>query len=140
MSKDNMELWRDVIEEDRQWDFTYLEKIILHKVKLMRNFYLEGHSNVVQESVDKTIEEMTVVIEALERLVADDYIHYPEGMRPKYSFEQEEDSISRLKIEYHPEFGEDRVDELYKLADELRLKDRALVYDTLRDKSTNWWD
>lgn len=137
----NISLWKDVLKMDQQWDFSFLEGIILHKVKLMRAFYVEGQSHAVKESVDKTIEEMTVVIDALERLQKNDYIHFPEGLMPNYELEAEDDKgFSRIKIEYHPDFGTDKVDEVYQLAREKELRDRHLVYDTLRDKSPGWWD
>lgn len=138
----NVKLWKDVLTEDQQWDFTFLEKIILHKVKLMRDFYLEGNSHIEQESVDETVKEMTVAIQALERLLKNDYIQIPEGKRPKMKTTPVEGSVAsnRITWEYHPDFGEDKLDEAYRKAEEDERIDRALVYDTLRDKSTGWWD
>lgn len=139
---ENINLWTDILKEDQQWDFTFLEKIILHKVKLMRDFYLNGESHIAQESVDRTVEEMTVVINALERLLEGDYIHFPEGKQPTHEFIPLEDDtkVSRMVFSYHPEFDSDAVEAVYLKARQEELKDRALVYDTLRDKSPSWWD
>lgn len=137
----NIELWSEVLKEDKHWDFTFLEKIILHKLKLMRKYYLDGNSIIVQETVDEITEEMTIVIEALERLLEDNYINFPEGKSPKIKFkEDEETSLSKIVFEYDPEFGSDKIDKVYEKAEENRKRDRALVYNTLRDKSPKWWD
>lgn len=137
----NIELWEDILKDDQQWDFSFLERIILHKVKLMRQFYLDGHSNLVQESVDRTIDDMTTVIDALERLKEQDYIQIPKDKQPILDFVSTEDKgISQMVFNYHSEFGPEKVDDVYKKAKEDEERDRALVYDTLRDNAPNWWD
>lgn len=139
--KSNLSAWEDILKDDHQWDFTFLEKVILHKVKLMRSYYQSGQSNIVQESVDRTIEEMTIVIEAFERLLENDYIDIPEGKEPKVEFNPiEGEKVSSIRFNYHDDYGPEELEKIYQKAEDKMLKDRALAYDTLRDKSPNWWD
>lgn len=135
----NFKLWFEIIKTDEQWDYVFLERVILHKLKLMKDFYDGGHNYTV---ADDTVKELNITINALERLLKNDYIRFPEGKRPRMEVvDNDSDSLfSELKTIYHEDFGEDKVDEVYRKAEEDEMKDRELVYKMLKEKSPSWWD
>lgn len=140
----NIILWLDILKSDEQWDYVFLEKVILHKLKLMKNFYDSGQNYT---TADDTVKELNITINALERLINDNYIHFPEGKEPKIEESICKDTKSttdsevyKLKTVYHEDFGEEEVDNVYRDAKDQELKDRKLVYEMLEKNSTKWWD
>lgn len=135
----NFKLWFEIIKTDEQWDYAFLEKVILHKLKLMKDFYDSGKNYTV---ADDTVKELNITINALERLLKSDYIRFPKGKRPKMEIIDNDSNglFSEMKTIYHEDFGEDKVDEVYRKAEEDEMKDRELVYKMLKEKSPNWWD
>lgn len=135
----NLRLWFEIIKTDEQWDYVFLEKVILHKLKLMKDFYDSGQDYTV---ADDTVKELNITIDALERLLKSDYIHFPEGKAPKLEVLDNESNglFSELKTTYHEDFGEEMVEEVYRKSEEDEMKDRELVYKMLKEKSPSWWD
>lgn len=135
----NFKLWFDVIKNDEQWDYVFLERVILHKLKLMRDFYDSGQNYTV---ADDTVKELNITINALERLLKGGYINFPEGKAPRLEVIDDGTNglFSELKTVYHDEFGKEEVDEVYRRAEEKELQDRELVYKMLKERSPSWWD
>lgn len=136
----NSKLWSNILKNDEQFDYSYLEIIILHKIKLMRKYYLSGESPIEQEAINRIVKEMTIVIKGLERLIADDYIKIPDGKEPEFLETEDDNGLILHEMTYHADFPKEKIEEIYKEADKNKLKDRHLVYDSLRDKATGWWD
>lgn len=136
----NFRLWFEIIKIDEQFDYMFLERVILHKLKLMKSFYDSGQNYTV---ADDTVKELNVTIDALERLLKSDYIKFPKGRAPRMRVLESDKSnglFSQIETEYHKDFGEEKVDEVYRKAEEDEQKDRELVYQMLRDNSPSWWD
>lgn len=131
--------WLPILRSDEQWDYMFLEKVILHKLKLMRKFYESDQS---YSSPDKTIKELNITIEALERLLKGDYIHFPEGKAPRLEIIDSELNgvFSELRTIYHEDFGEEMVNEVYSKSEKHEREDRRLVYKMLKNNSPSWWD
>lgn len=128
-----------ILKKDEQWDYTFLEEVILHKLKLMREFYDSGQNYTV---ADDTVKELNITINALERLIKSDYIHFPEGRAPRLEVLDKESNglFSELKTVYHEDFGEEMVNEVYNKSKKEEKDDRELVYKMLKDSSPSWWD
>ena len=136
----NLKLWFDILKTDEQWDYVFLEKVILHKLKLMKDFYDSGQNYTV---ADDTVKELNITINALERLLKSDYIHFPEGKAPRIESTDNKNSnelFYELKTIYHEDFGKEDVEKVYRKAEEDEAKDRELVYKMLKEKSPSWWD
>lgn len=138
--EENLALWKDILAEDEPFDYAFLEKIILHKVKLMRDYYLTGKSSIVEQSVQRIIKEMTQVIEALERLLADDYLELVRESEIEWEEIKNAEGITEYKLNYQTDYRPEELKKFYQEADAKKLKDRHLVYDTLRDCAPGWWD
>lgn len=136
----NLKLWFEIIKSDEQWDYVFLEKVILHKLKLMKEFYDSGQNYTV---ADDTVKELNITINALERLIKNDYLDIPEGKSPNMVFEEIEGSehpVSRIKFIYSDDFDKNSVDKAHDEACKKELEDRELVYKMLKEKSPSWWD
>src|SRR5690606_29431685 len=68
----NIILWYPILKEDQQWDNEYLYEIIKHKLELMEDFHRSDKSHTAN-SVDYA-DEMREVIDALDRLLENDYM------------------------------------------------------------------
>ena len=137
---ENVELWKDILIEDEPFDFAFLEKIILHKVKLMRDYYLTGKSRIAEQSLQRIVKEMTQVIEALERLLADRYLELEKEPEIEWEEIKNTEGITEYKLNYQTDYRPEELNKFYQEADRKRMKDRHLVYDTLRDCAPGWWD
>lgn len=138
--EENVELWKDILIEDEPFDFAFLEKIILHKVKLMRDYYLTGKSRIAEQSLQRIVKEMTQVIEALERLLADRYLELEKEPEIEWEEIKNTEGITEYKLNYQTDYRPEELNKFYQEADRKRMKDRHLVYDTLRDCAPGWWD
>lgn len=63
--------WRRILDEDRDWDYTYLFIILKHKLERMSKAF-KSENAVALYSEDRAA-EMDIVIEALSRLIEDTY-------------------------------------------------------------------
>lgn len=135
----NLIKWLPILKKDEQWDYMFLEKVILHKLKLMKDFYDSGQNYTV---ADDTVKELNITINALERLLKGDYIHFPEGKAPRMEvLDSESDGLfSELQTIYHEDFGEEMVNEVYRKSEKDEREDRELVYKMLKENSPSWWD
>lgn len=138
--EENVELWKDILIEDEPFDFAFLEKIILHKVNLMRDYYLTGKSRIAEQSLQRIVKEMTQVIEALERLLADRYLELEKEPEIEWEEIKNTEGITEYKLNYQTDYRPEELNKFYQEADRKRMKDRHLVYDTLRDCAPGWWD
>lgn len=138
--EENVELWKDILIEDEPFDFAFLEKIILHKVNLMRDYYLTGKSRIAEQSLQRIVKEMTQVIEALERLLADRYLELEKELEIEWEENVNVEGVKEYKMHYLTDYQPEELKKFYQEAEVKRLKDRHLVYDTLRDCAPGWWD
>lgn len=131
----NIILWYPILKEDQQWDNEYLYEIIKHKLKLMEDFHRSDKSHTANS--EDYADEMREVIDALDRLIENDYM-------PK-EFNEYFDSLLRANIDVfnRPALTlTEREEHLkwYNEEAENRRKDMELVFNSLRDKSEAWWD
>lgn len=108
----NLIKWFYIIWYDRDWDYTFLYEIIRFKLKNMEHLQ-RNYSNSVDS--EKYADEIKEVIEALERLIKEDYVAYEEMMNGdvRKSIEKENELIKR---------------------------DLSIVFDGMKNNSRNWWD
>lgn len=88
--------WFPVIWEDRQWDNAYLEKILIRKMELMKEFY-ENPKNCVQvdESRLEIVETLANAIELYNHM--DDHIDlWWEEVHPNFETMSDEDRKAAL--------------------------------------------
>lgn len=64
--------WRRILDEDRDWDWYFLLVIMRHKLERMSKMFKSEHA-VALHSEDRAA-EMDIVIDALNRLIEDNYI------------------------------------------------------------------
>ena len=64
--------WKNIIKADRDFDYYFLLVIMQHKLKQMSKFFKSGDA-VTLHAKDRAA-EMDIVIEALGRLIEDNYI------------------------------------------------------------------
>lgn len=136
----NIHLWTDILRDDEPFDYAYLEIIILHKIKLMRAYYLSGASPLEQAAINLIVDEMTLVIEALKRLIADDYLDMPSNQPATWDEFENAESVKEYRLRYLTDLPPATIKKIYDQAERDKKRDRHLVYDTLRDQATTWWD
>lgn len=138
--EENIRLWTDILRDDEPFDYAYLEIIMLHKIKLMRAYYLSGTSPLEQAAVSLIVEEMTLVIDALERLIADDYLDMPTDQPGARDESENAESVKEYHLRYLTDLSPAAIKKIYDQAERDKKRDRHLVYDTMRDQATSWWD
>lgn len=138
----NLKLWFPILVDDQQWDDHYLHKVVYHKLSLMKDFYESDKPMAVEEHSQEVVKEINEVLEPLNRVIEEDYIHFPEGMEPKFIFHEIEGDSEyyTLEIAYHDEFGKEKVREVYRRSERDKKEDLKKVYKNIGENSENWWD
>ena len=138
----NLKLWYPILVDDQQWDDHYLHKVVHHKLSLMKDFYESDKPMAVEEHSQEVVKEINEVLEPLNRVIEEDYIHFPEGMEPKMISHKKEDGSGfyNLEIVYHDEFGKEKVNEVYRKSERDKEEDLKKAYKNIGDNSENWWD
>lgn len=138
----NLKLWFPILVDDQQWDDHYLHKVVHHKLSLMKDFYESDKPMAVEEHSQEVVKEINEVLEPLNRVIEEDYIHFPEGMEPKMTFHKKEDDpeFYTLEVVYHDEFGKEKVNKVYRKSERDKEEDLKKVYKNIGENSENWWD
>lgn len=138
--EENINVWKEILIEDEQYDYAFLEKMILHKVKLMREYYLSGQSPLHPERIRRIVEEMTIVIEALDRLLDDSYLQLDKDLEIEWNEVENTEGVKEYQLNYITDYKPEELRKFYQITEEEKKRDRRLVYNTLRDQAPSWWD
>lgn len=108
----------------------------------MKDFYESDKPMAVEEHSQEVVKEINEVLEPLNRVIEEDYIHFPEGMEPKMTFHKIEDDSEfyTLEVVYHDEFDKEKVNEVYRKSERDKEEDLKKVYKNIGENSENWWD
>ena len=108
----------------------------------MKDFYESDKPMAVEEHYQEIVKEINEVLEPLNRVIEEDYIHFPEDMEPKMIFHKKEDDSEfyNLEIVYHDEFGKEKVSEVYRKSERDKEEDLKKAYKNIGENSDNWWD
>ena len=138
----NLKLWLPILVDDQQWDNHYLHKVVHHKLSLMKDFYESDKHMAVEEHSQEVVKEINEVLEPLNRVIEEDYIHFPEGMEPYIVFRKDEEGSGDYTVEtvYHDEFDKEKVNEVYRKSERDKEEDLKKVYKNIGENSDNWWD
>jgi|SRR5690606_25902912 len=128
----NIRLWLPILKEDQQWDYVYLYEVMKHKLELM-----EDLQRTVGNSVDAKVyaDEMRLVIEALDRLIKEDYL--PSEANEYYENITVEEFVNRKEMT-----DEEREEHIawFKKEEESKDKDRKFVFEYMEKNIERWWD
>lgn len=148
----NVFRWSPIIISDREWDQSYLLIILRAKIKHMHTHHDKARSFV---GAEQEIERMQQVIEALDRLLAEQYEEqsvtdvYRKWGEPHYVKRPVESHpgcyelatwYENVKTEHDAELCEQQLEQAYKTADKARQDDLDFVCDTLKKHLYDWWD
>lgn len=128
----NIRLWLPILKEDQQWDYVYLYEVMKHKLELM-----EDLQRTVGNSVDAQVyaDEMRLVIDALDRLIEEDYL--PPEANDYYENITVEEFINRKEMT--DEEREQHI-EWFKKEEASKDKDRKFVFEYMEKNIERWWD
>ena len=141
----NLWYWLPIIWGDRNWDFHYLYLMLRHKVEAMEK-YIKEEGHIAEADVIAL--EMRICIEALDRLIADDY------ETPAFLFHDEKWGEidmrfegSRMFIDRKNAVTEEEIEQEKKewkvcmdRAVKNREEDRDGLFHSMGMYIDNWWD
>jgi hypothetical protein len=149
---ENLIKWFPVIWKDRQWDHTFIYRILRHKLHLTEQFIRHNgiHANNVKDA-----DRMKICVLLLDRLIND--IHFEMAFKAfhkkwgysDWKFEKDENNkgSSRLIFEYSTvKTKEDKMlhRKEFKRAcdyeDFLKERDLEYLFSTMRKYIQGWWD
>lgn len=145
----NLKNWFHIIWNDREWDYGYLEDILLFKLKNMRDYYRAG-TNVWSEGAEVTADEINEVIRLLEEVQKD---NYEEKIEPHFNdwiyenrplsreFTDEDGNVHHMfnSPEWTPEELAHRK-EVYREAERQKQADLDKAYGLIAKNIRRWWD
>lgn len=149
---ENLITWFPIIWLDRYWDSHYLFLILKKKIELMERKFNE---NDLYVNVKRDTDNMRICIDALDRLMKDDY--------HEIAFQKHEEKWGELKMEFIPfdakkclsqaifsrsnikneddykkEIEESK--KCYEEENRLRNDDLKLLFNTLEKEVLKWWE
>jgi hypothetical protein len=150
----NLVKWFPVIWEDRNWDYSYMERILRQKLYMMEKFFYSDKVHIVDaEKVAKEIKECREILDLLDGDELSDEI-YKEYYK-KYPFdginfeptEEEKDRVEKgLPARWYTMLNNDTDEqhEMFKKCSEQEAHWRKILreklYITLMEESEKWWD
>lgn len=149
----NIIRWFVIIWQDRNWDHYFIYRIFWYKLVRMEH-HIRKHGN--HEDADKDSDTIKICIDALDRLIEDDYNktgfeeHDKKWGRSEFKFSEWKEGdpeLKELKIERDKvvteEDKEQETKEFFKVTDDernLKEKDLDTLFKTMRENIENWWD
>ena len=148
----NLIKWFPVIWKDRNWDHTFIYRILRHKLHLTEQFirHYGIHANNIQDA-----DRMKICVILLDRLIKDEHFEMAfKSFHKKWGYSdwkfekvEGESELSRLKLTY-PAIKTDEDEKLnqkdFKRAcdyeDFLRERDLDYLFSTMRKYIQGWWD
>ena len=137
----NIVKWVPLIYKDRDWDHTFLMKVIKFKLMNMEKLFREyGHG--VNSEHDAM--EMRKCVLLLDRLIKDNYLKKEwDKLDKKWGkLEFTSHSLIRSKVITEKDNKEVRKDSnrLYEKEESLKNQDMDLLFKIMRTKILGWWD
>jgi len=144
----NLIKWLFIIWNDRDWDYYYLYMLLHFKLKNMQKFQRKyGHSLNSEEIA----ESMTIYIDALGRLIEDDYASEEwNALREKWGDISWEDCadkpgysrmvISGVKTEEDEEKYRIDLRKCVEQEEEAVQSDLSMLFGKMKDAIRSWWD
>jgi hypothetical protein len=146
----NLYLWRKVIWQDRNWDHSYIYKILRHKLALT-----EECIRTNDRHMDAQIEaqKIRICLDMLDRIIKDEYLeacsveHKKKWGEADYNFVPVESGCSRMNVTYsnantkeenelaRKEFGKAAIDSLL-----LKEKEIRTLFKLIGNNIEGWWD
>lgn len=116
-----------IIWHDRDWDYSYIDRLMRFKLNKMAN-KMEKHT-----SKDPAIKQLRFCVKLLDRLIADDYIH------PDFEKTFNERSTSDILTGKNKNFTDEDFSKWMKYEAYLREKDRCVLENIMKKHMTGWW-
>jgi hypothetical protein len=148
----NLIYWFPIIWNDRQWDHTYLTKMMLRKLSKMEEYFRNGH---FYENQEKDAANMKICVDCFKRLIDDEY--------DDIAFKEHNEKWGRLDMKFwDPKQGENFGEvtfsrpnaiteeqkeqeskeyiEHMEAAEKMQEDDLDLVFGTMRKELLRWWE
>lgn len=131
LSSQRLLSWVPVIWKDQEWDFTYLLRIIDHKLGRMEEFY--RGPTAVTDSCLESADQIAAIREAVTRLIKDDYMH-PDLV--EYYATHDATTLDQPMSSEHRKL----LTRSWAWEARRRKADETAVFLGLRKHYRNWWD
>ena len=128
----NLWRWKDVIWNDRQWDYVYLYHIMKRKLELWEHDHRKYsyHENSHYEA-----DEMEICIRVLNRLIEDDYC--------KQDFKKHEELFGKYGMPILTPRTDEQIKDFKSIMEKeelLRNQDTEFIFTHIKEHHRGWWD
>lgn len=143
--------WKKIVKEDFDWDYGYLEKIIVHKLELMLEYYSDPE-NVAQvdETREPIVAEIQEVLDVFKKIEKSDYdqdafdFHHDhckaiEGEQIIH-FGGKSTVCPTIRFEWDSEENRQTYLDMMKQAEEKEQADILKAYTLIAQNRGKWWD
>ena len=139
--------WLPVIWKDNDWDYCYLEEILLFKLKNMEKFFKSDKTHVADAK--EIAEEIPEVVALLERIREENYIplvdpDFDNWINQSCTFLSTKNENGTFHKEFiTPEWTEEERkhrQEIYNKAENMNQADLAKAFGLIAKNIRKWWD
>lgn len=130
------ERWLGVIREDEDWDETYLLKLVVHKLMLMKD-YFSGDKCIVEDT-NEIVHDLEHAISLGERLIENKFNEKMFEVYENHAKHIRKNNVVHIVFD-SPE-GEEECRKASNAAEEDRIRVENEFWNTIRDNWRKWWD
>lgn len=130
------ERWLSVIREDEDWEETYLLKLVVHKLKLMKD-YFSGDKCVIEDT-NEIVRDLEHAISLGDRLIENKFDEEAAEAYVNHAKHVRENNVVHIVFD-SPE-GEEECRKASNAAEEERIRVENEFWNTIRDNWRKWWD
>lgn len=133
--------WKFLLQYNYEWDDAFLIDIIVHKLRLMYE-YFNDRSKVymVEKQRLEIVNSIKRALDLGEKIRIDDFDEESENFMKKHTIVSTEKENNSCIIKWDSEENEKFYLSIVKKEDKFRRKVIKDFFNTIRDNFENWWD
>lgn len=135
--------WKNLVKEDFDWDYNYLDNLVIHKLELMLEYYSDP-DNVAQEEESRLqiVNEIKECLDLFDKALTHDYNREASEFFVQHCLPQENPDEFGLawRWKWDNEENYDKWLEMEKQAEQQEQEDIETAYRLIGKYRAGWWD
>ncbi len=135
----NLWEWLPVIWNDAHWDYVFIERILSHKLKKVKEYHQKYGDGIDNDEIVKDLEEITQILDnRIEDTYFQSYSHLISDKKFEDMFEPYGEDSYKLRDDYQISDNMEEYERLQEIAETKRKTDYNRLHEIF-STYTRWW-